>query len=365
MKSERSSTPSSRRTAEAVSRPARRRLLKTAVNGLLLTAGFLLTALVLKASGMSPAALLDRFREVRFGYLLLAGAAYGFQSLFIAKRWTVLLGCYADLGRLPKGFIFYATNLGLLLTSFVPVVGNMGAKALVCKLEQDISLPKTVFAVSLEYLLGFAVIAAMIVPGSLYALGLLGVPAATAVLVLVSAALLIGFPRGYRFFLSRIGGLLAFGERRLGRFALLRRLAGRANTLSGRFADIGPRASAKLVRYSLLTYFVVLARSYLCVLAFDIPVGFLEFSLLFAWGYALSCVGVTPGSLGVAELGWFGVLTFAGVGKENAAFFALGKRVVDLAAALALAAGSYVYSGCRKRAWPAEPWPGRGRGITK
>jgi|GEM_PF-6497680 len=333
--------------------------MKVAVHLGLLALGGLLAALVLKASGMSLAALLDRSREVKIGFLLLSVAGYGLQSFFVAERWAVLLGSYAELRRLPKGFIYYATNLGLLLTSFVPVFGNIGAKSLVCKLEHDLPVAKTMFAVSLEYLAGFTVIAAMIVPGSLFALHLLPAAAAMAVLVVVSTALLLGFPRIYRFLLSFFRILLSFGERLFGKIGFLKDLAVRVNVLSEGFADLGSRASTRLAGFSLLSYFAGLGRAYLCVLAFGIPIGFFRFSLLFSWGYALSCVGITPGSLGVAEAGWYGVLTYAGIGRENAVFFALGKRVVDIGATLLFAAAAYGYSLFHKRGLLVETPAGR------
>jgi len=335
------------------------RKIKFAANACLLILGLFLSYLVVKASGTTPAALLDKTKDVNYGGLLFVMAAYYLQSLFMAKRWAVLLGCYTDLKVLPKGFIFYNANIGLLLSSFIPVFGNMGAKALVGKLEHGISPPKTVYATSLEYLIGFTVVVAMLIPSSLYALHILSLPAGIIGLALILIGLLLGFPRYFRFLLHVFGIILAFGQRVLGNFSRLRNLSSPAGFFPESFRDIDHKTSARLVRLSLLVYAVILARCYIYVRAFNIPIDVFKFSLLFFIGYALSSLSLTPGNLGIAELGWFGVLTLVGVGRENAAFYALGKRIIDMGAVLILAAGGYGYYLYQKKRRIALPLAGQ------
>ncbi len=43
----------------------------------------------------------------------------------------------------------------------------------------------------------------------------------------------------------------------------------------------------------------------------------------------IGSIGITPAGLGVAELGWVGLLTFLGVGAGMAALYAIVKKVLD------------------------------------
>ena len=69
----------------------------------------------------------------------------------------------------------------------------------------------------------------------------------------------------------------------------------------------------------------------------------LEFSLVYSIGYIMSSLGVTPGNLGMAELGWFSVLLAAGAGRDNAALYAVGQRVINAGIVIFLAFASYVF----------------------
>jgi uncharacterized protein (TIRG00374 family) len=320
-----------------------RRRIRAAVNIGLLAVGLFLFAVVFAASGESLASLLQKTKGIRYGYLALAFAVHAVQSLFISKRWGLLLNSCADKGSLPRGFVFYNTNVGLLMTSFFPILGNFGSKAVVGKVEQNLSLSKTVMATTVEYMAGLTVVVAMLLPSALYALHVFNLQAGIAGMIVMTAGLLVLFDRYYRFLLRCLEILLRFIKRGLRWIPLIGNRLHPEHFSPAVFAGVDQRTTSKLVRLSLLAFFIILVRCFIYIQAFDIGVGFFEFALLFTIGYALSSLGLTPGNLGVAELGWFGVLTLIGIGRDDAAFFAIGKRIIDMAAIILLTAGSYVY----------------------
>ena len=146
-----------------------------------------------------------------------------------------------------------------------------------------------------------------------------------------------------------LGMMLGGLEKGLGLIPFFRGRMSREHFSPDGFAGIDRKTTSKLVRLSLLAFSVILVRCFIYIQAFGIRVGFFEFSLLFSIGYALSSLGLTPGNLGIAELGWFGVLTLIGVGRDEAVFFAIGKRIIDMGAIVLMTAGSYIYYIAQKK----------------
>jgi hypothetical protein len=314
-----------------MSRATQRRILNAGAFG----AGVALFVLVIRLSGRSLPDLLGRAVNARPVYVPAVVALLFVQAAILALRWKVLLGEAARTPGPGKGFFFYASNMGLLMTGVLPVIGNIGAVAASAKLERDVPVSRTVYAAVQGYAAGFAVLAAMLVPSALHFAKILG-PAAGAVgLGLIAGGLIVASGRTWV------------------------RLWAAVVSLGGRLPRIGPRlaelslpdkgAAGPVVRLTLASYGLVFIRQLLILSAFDIPVPLLAFALVFPVGYAVSALGITPANLGTAELGWFGALSSAGLGREDAVLYAIGQRVLNTAAILVLAGASAVYYQIAKR----------------
>ena len=316
-----------------MSRSAQRLLFNAVAFG----AGVVLFVVVVRLSGRPLAELLGRAVNARPPFLIAVVATLFVQAAIVARRWEILFG---DAAR-PKagsgrGFFFYASNMGLLMTSILPVVGNIGTVAASAKLERDVPVSRTVYAAAQGYAAGFVILSAMLVPSALSVLHLVGRTAGAAGLVLAAAALIAVSGRFYRFLWERMVAVLARIPR------LGPRLAG--------FPLPEPADAGRIIRWSLAAYAVVFVRHAVVLWAFDIPVDLLGFSLVYPIGYAVSSLGVTPGNLGTSELGWFGALSAAGLDPANAALYAFGQRVLNIGAVLVLAAVSAVlYQIARRR----------------
>jgi uncharacterized membrane protein YbhN (UPF0104 family) len=314
-----------------VSRGTLKRLLNAGAFG----AGAVLFVLVLRLSGRSLPDLLGRAVNARPVYLLAVIASLFAQAAIVALRWKVLLG---DAPRTPgagKGFFFYASNMGLLMTGILPVIGNIGTVAASAKLERDVPLSRTVYAAIQGYAAGFVVLSTMLVPSALYLAKTVGRTAGAVGLGLAAGAL-----------------IAAPGK-------IWRGLWRAAVSLGGRLPRLGPhlaefpvpdeRDAGRIVRLTAAVYGVIFIRYLLVLSAFDLPVPPLAFALAFPLGYAVSSLGVTPGNLGTSELGWFGALSSVGLGREDAVLYAIGQRVLNTGAILVLAGVSAVYYQIAKR----------------
>jgi len=314
-----------------VSRGAQKRLLNAGAFG----AGVVLFVLVIRLSGRSLPDLLRRAVNARPVYLLAVVALLFVQAAIVALRWKILLGEAARTTGAGKGFFFYASNMGLLMTGILPVIGNIGTVAASAKLERDVPVSRTVYAAIQGYAAGFVVLSAMLVPSALYLAKTLGRTAGAVGLGLAAGAL-----------------IAASGK-------IWRGLWRAAVSVGGRLPRFGPRLAGfplpdegdagRIVQLTVAAYGVVFIRHLLVLSAFDIPVPSLVFALVYPIGYAVSSLGVTPGNLGTSELGWFGVLSSVGLGREDAVLYAVGQRVLNTGAILILAGVSAVYYQIAKR----------------
>lgn len=317
--------------------------LKIALNVLFLGIGILLFYFVIHISGKSFFTLLKKSTNVRYYYVLAAFAVSYIGFVLNVKRWKLLMSCYTDVKSLPKGFIFYNTGLGLLIGSFLPIFGYIGTKAVSCKLEHNISAPKTVYATSIEYLIGGTVVISMLVPSILYTLNILSVSSGIIGIVIITIGLIVGFSPYYRITLNTLGSFFSYVVLKLNRISFLKRKINKDLFNPNGFSSIDKRTSTKLVCLTLLMYYTVFIRYFIYLKAFNIHVNALEFVLLFSIGYALSSLGITPGNLGIAELGWFGVLSIVGTSNDSAALYAVGQRIINLGVMILLSVMSYIY----------------------
>jgi hypothetical protein len=328
-------------------RQARR--FKLAFNLVSLSVGLALFVLVLRFSGMPALELLGKAAAIKWPYILVILASMFLQAVLTAKRWKLLLGGRAQMGAWPKGFIFYNSNMGLLFTTFVPVLGYVGAKAASAKIEQNIPVSQTIFATSLEYLVGFEVILVMLIPSVLHLLGVLSGRAGIFALLAVFAVFLVAvtvFPE------KAVDWPRTILARWLDKLAHVSVFKNRLGPAALRLKDgpaLGRTISRQVLILSAWTYAVIFTRYFAFLKAFRIPLAASDFSLLYPLGYAFSSLGITPSNLGASELGWFALIFLGGAGREGAALYAVGQRVLNIGAVLVLALASYIIYAFQKR----------------
>jgi uncharacterized membrane protein YbhN (UPF0104 family) len=323
--------------------------LKVVLNLVFLGMGILLFYFVARIPGKSFLLLVRQSVDVRLHYLLAVVAAMFAQSILVAWRWRLLLGCTTDVSSLPKGFVFYNANLGLLITSFLPVLGNVGAKAASAKLEHNLPLSQTAYATMIEYLVGFEVIAVMVLPSLLYFSGAVNAPVGILVLGFLGIGLIIIFSRFYKFTLGILGRVFARLVQGFQGFLSRKAEFNQGPFRPEAFSSLDRRSSTRLVFLSLLIYLVIFLRYWIFLRAFSIPIDTLKFGLAYPLGYAVASLGITPGNLGTSELGWYGVLAASGVARKDAAIYAVGQRLLNIGAVALLAVFSYGYYLLRKR----------------
>ena len=311
-------------------------------NVVALAAGILLFYLVIRVSGKSFLELLKQTADVKYYYLAAVVAVSTLLSVFISKRWALLMSAHCDIRTLPKGFIFYNTNFGLLITSIFPIFGYMGTKSASFKLEHDVGIKKTLYATSLEYMMGISVIAAMILPSGLYVAGALDLMQGLIATGLASGLLLILFSLFSNRILKVFGLGLNFFLIRFANVPVIRDIRFMRRFTPGEFAPLNRPTAFKIMLLSLMTYFTALARGVIFLKAFNIDVNLGGFILLHVIGYGLSCIGLTPANIGVREMGWFGVLTYIGAANEHAALFAVGQRIINTGTTIVLAVAGYI-----------------------
>ncbi|MFC2157500.1 lysylphosphatidylglycerol synthase transmembrane domain-containing protein [Acidobacteriota bacterium] len=314
-----------------------------------LAAGIILFYFVIRISGKSFLNLLKQTADIKYYFLAAVTALSTLLSIFISKRWSLLMSAYTDIKELPRGFIFYNTNIGLLITSIIPIFGYAGTKSASFKLEHDVGIRKTLYATSLEYIMGFSVILALLIPSLLYVSGAFTLVQGMIAIGIMAVLLVIGFTLFFDNILKFLGFVFNDLVSRFIRIPLIRNISFLQRFTPEELAPFDKKTVAKTMGISLLIYFTVLVRGVIFLKAFNIDVNLNEFILLHVIGYALSCVGITPANIGVRELGWYGVLTLSGAGHEHAALFAVGQRIINTGTTIILAVAGYVFYAVTKR----------------
>lgn len=327
----------------------RKHFFKVLTNMVIIAMGIGLYGLMLHFSDESLLDLLARAIRVDLYFPIAITIVIFIIHLLLSWRWALLLGCFEDIDSIPRGFIFYNTNIGILMASVLPTVAYAGTKALSFKIELNIPASKTICAGVLEALAGMTAALSLMIPGTLYLFDL--IPVHTAFILYFCVILLLIFT-----FYGCGSAMLTFvSQVCLSVFRIIEKLPFIKKTPEGNLFDprmfmaLQKKTTLQLIFVTLLIYHVSMLKYYILLIAFDISMDFMTFVLVFPIGYLIASMGVTPGNIGVAELAWFSILTFVSVTNNNAALYSVGQRIFSQLALIIITILSYLFYATRKK----------------
>ncbi|MCP4147598.1 MAG: flippase-like domain-containing protein [bacterium] len=309
-----------------------------------LSVGILLLWGLLNYTGFSFSEFFKRITRIPFGFILLILAVTWLFVTANAARWSAIVRQISGNREFPKGFFFYYVSISYLAIFFVSgTFGNIGVKSLSLKYKKDIKIIDGSFTVVMEHVLNVLVILLMLLPSFLYVAKILPAPVAAGLSLLFLLLVYVLLKKYYRKALTIIARTLSLIKKIAGKLPLIKKLTD-TQSQELQFTDHDNREFiVKLFALSVVVYTACLLRPYIYTFALGVEVPLLPFILAYPFVYIISAVGITPGSLGLTELGYVGMLMMLGIGKEEAALFVVGMRLLNIASMLVMFAIGYLY----------------------
>lgn len=306
--------------------------------------GITLVYSLIRISGLSFKELYERCANIEYTYILLM-IALAFLSLFLKSvRWSLIVRILTDKDEFPRGFFFYYTCISTLMTQIVSqAFVNIGVKTLSLKYKQNISVIEGSSTGVIEHVLNILIILASALPSFLFVTELIPQSLAIGISLMLIIIVFVLTNNYYYLMLKYIYAAILFIYNIIGKIPILKRFAGYDLSFSDSTSEIKKRCAMKLLIFSVLVYYALLIRYYIYGGALNIDIPFFPFILTFPIVYIINAIGITPGSIGISEFGWFGVLLFIGVGKEDASIYIVSQRVFSIISILIISLFGYIY----------------------
>lgn len=297
--------------------------------------GLLLIVVLLLLGDISD---LRSLLEANMALLMLAFLCTATAALISSHRWGLIVRELTWPRVYPKGFFLRYVLLGQALTFLVPQdLGAMGAKTASLRVMAGVPTTTSVYSVLLDRMLDLLVMAALSLPAVLFLGRVIGFEAATG-LALFQLGLLLGshlLPE--RLTPVRISAVL---------YTVILRLVGLVPGVARRLpsAEIGSQGyelsrstSFRLTAYTILRFLLFVIRAYIIGAALGSQIPFSVFFLGMPLAQLSLVLAITPAGLGITELGWYAVLSAAGIPQPDVLLFIVGSRAFNVFSVLVLA----------------------------
>ena len=261
---------------------------------------------------------------------------------FIAIRWKIIVKNSFTEIKFVRGFFFYYTCMGILASFFLSnTLGYISTRAYSLKNKHDVSVLEGSNTGVVEHVLNLLVIAVMYIPSLLFFMKILTDGYAiifNIVLLLLIVVVIAFFPK---IFIN----LLLIPKKVLKKFLLKipklkKSIDIDENTI--KFIESNRMYPVKIFIFSILVIYASVAKFYIFASVLNVQVPLMPFILVFPFAYIVSVTGLTPGSLGMAEMGWLGSLLLIHVTREDAAVFLVGQRIYSTGFAVLVFFASFV-----------------------
>jgi uncharacterized protein (TIRG00374 family) len=309
----------------------------------------------------------EQLRQAAWHYLLPALALTGLIQLLAAARWHFLLGQVTTAAPAFAHVLHHTLN-GAAVGLFAPSrdLGEMGARVASLKASHPLPLRHVALSVMVDRLFDVLIVIPFALAGLPFLLGgwrhpwLLGLCYVTAVALM---ALLLADGRGVRRLLRLMGSVYAWaaaGWRRLRPTSDAQ--AEPSDALSGIEDALSPRLLLGAFGLTVIKYCAFALRAYLVIKAVGAAIPAASLLLALPLSQASLLLAVTPGGVGITEMGWVGALSLLGISGGVGASFAVAHRLVVTISVLGIALmGQAAYAVAHPIPQPAPTPPPAGR----
>lgn len=302
-----------------------------------LLVGTLLLFALFSISQLSFAQVENTLSDISLAMYGVLVGMYALHLFLASKRWKLIV---LEIGRQKDyvpGFFFYNLTLGQL-SRILPLgyLAGFGVKMASLKIDGGTPVTQGFCCTAVEVVFNLFTISLLAVCGCIvYFCNLSGSVAmvVSALVVLAYCSVFIFF---YRSILRVLLVILRKGSGFVGRLSSLAEHMGELQCEVDKVA-ISRGLATKMLAYTLAFYALGLVRCLVIAHLVGIDVNYTSFTALYGVSLLFSLVGLTPAGLGFVEVGWVGILVFLGVATDQAASFAVVKRILDEGTVLLLA----------------------------
>lgn len=283
------------------------------------------------------------------GFFCMAGAV----TLVSTARWRVLIRTLFAASGPPFSILYVQVMISRVIGLFISrAASDLGTRIIALRQSTKASLGRASASVVIDNLMDISVVALFGLPGILFLTDLISAPVATAMMGIIALASLIAAPSAISSAAKWPGVRWSAGvprRLRLGRFSLG---AGVTPEWPDALQRLGRSESAAVWALTLLRFVLGVLQFVILAEAFDLGISPWVFFTIVPLVQVILVTGITPGGLGVVDLGWLGLLVAAGVGTTEASAFVIAQRA-GLTLAFLLLAGAAIVTDSLLRRLPA------------
>ncbi|MBF0118032.1 MAG: flippase-like domain-containing protein [Desulfobacterales bacterium] len=314
-----------------------------------LCTGFILIGLILYFSDVPFSVCIKSLLQINIKYFFILLSLNIFLYYFSSLRWALILSTANTIKTIPKDFFFYYTCLAnFSSTFFLNTIGDASVKITSLNLEHNIPINKSSYVVIICLLLNCIILLTQAVSSIFYGFKIL--PSNYSfILNFIILLLVLTLFRNYHYKIFRFIKILLSHI-----FYIFKKLSFWKNNSNSEslFMNIAhtmdEKTAVKSIFYSFCIYYLNLLFYYTIAVSLNISISLIPFFLLYPIVFLISAIGITPSSLGVAELGWMGVLMLEGVSKEKAVIFMINQRLIGIAFVFIITLLSFIFYHLRR-----------------
>lgn len=310
-----------------------------------LVVGLFLVYLFVLKTGISFVELFDQLLNIKIISLAYIIAIIYVQILLSSSRWKLIINHLTINKTFTKGFFFYYTCLIDSLSNILinRLFGNFGIKTLALKFKHDVSVIEGSYSVYIEHIFNILVLLLTLFPSILFFLKIISVGYAV-VMTLTSIILgLVLINLFFNLFLRLTLFVLSHVVKVLKKFPFSIKTGNLSiKNLEQRNLRV-KKYSKQLLIYSIFIYYIHFTSNYFYAYALNIDIPIVAFIISFPLMYFVALFNITPSSLGIREIGWFGILTYIGINNTDASSYVIGCRILTIICYIIILFFSYLF----------------------
>ncbi len=247
-------------------------------------------------------------------FFCVAGAV----TLVSTARWRVVIRALLSIPGPPFSILYVQVMTGRVVGLFIPrAAGDVGIRIAAFRQYTKVPLGRASASVIIDSLMDVAIVGLFGLPGILFLTDVVSAPVATAAMGAIAVVSLVAAPMAISSAARSpiASSITRFGRRlRLGRFSLLAEKPEWPDALR----RLGRSESAAIWSLTLLRTVLLPLQFILLGEAFDLGISPWVFFAVWPMVQLTVVTGVTPGGLGIVDLGWLVLLVAAGIGTAEA-----------------------------------------------
>jgi len=292
----------------------------------------------------------DRTKDANGGLVVAFFCVAGAVMVVSTARWRVLIRTLLSGPGPPFSVLYVLVMMSRVVGLFVPRgASDLGIRVIGLRKHAKSSLGRATATVIIDNLMDIAIVGLFSLPGILFLTGKASAPLATALIGAVAFVSLAAAPIAIPF---AARSPLVSGVARLTRLLPVGRSSPGASETPewpDAIRHLGHSESTGIWSLTLLRSVLLPLQFVMIAEAFDL--GISPWVIFAVWPVAQVTLvtGLTPGGLGIVDLGWLGLLVAAGIGTAEASTFVIVQRAGLTLAFLLFAAAALVWDSLVRR----------------